>query len=219
MHEWQSGVVFDWKIAVRHADKDATRDTAQFADKQGLIVPAAYMFEHRIRRSYFECGIFERKSLVRRNSDVANFRVARLELDGVSKSAGGDSLGIGIFPLDGIRVIRDDVGNADVEDFVRRLRLHGRDEIVIDSIARATEHALRERSGRDDLVVFFVNYCRHGLLLIAPREYVDAPVLFRAAARPDRETTATRRRSNRHRSRSKRIGGCNNRRPVDERRR
>src|SRR5271163_940389 len=99
MHEWQSGVVFDWKIAVRHADKDATRDTAQFADKQGLIFPAADMFEHRIR-----CGVFEGKSLVRRNSDVANFRVARLELDSVSKPAGGDSLGIGIFPLDDIRV-------------------------------------------------------------------------------------------------------------------
>ena len=51
MHEWQSGVVFDWKIAVRHADKDATRDTAQFADKQELIFPTAYMFEHRIDTS------------------------------------------------------------------------------------------------------------------------------------------------------------------------
>src|SRR5271170_8355597 len=116
MHEWQSGVVLDRKIAVRHADKDATCDTAQFADKRGLIFPAADMFEHRIRRGDFECGVFEGKSLVRRNSDVANYRVARLELDSVSKPAGGDSLGIGIFPLDDIRVVRDDVGNADVED-------------------------------------------------------------------------------------------------------
>ena len=51
MHEWQSGVVFDWKIAVRHADKDPTRDTAQFADKQELIFFAADVFKHRIRRS------------------------------------------------------------------------------------------------------------------------------------------------------------------------
>src|SRR5277367_3048377 len=104
------------------------------------------MFENRIRRGNLESTVFEGKPLVRRNSDVANYRIARLELDGVSKPAGGDSLGIGIFPLDDIRVVRDDVGNADVEDFVRRLRLHGRDEIGIDSIARATEQALRERS-------------------------------------------------------------------------
>jgi hypothetical protein len=147
MHEWQSGVVFDWKIAVRHADKDATRDTAQFADKHELILPAAYMLEHRIRRSHFECGIFEGKSLVRRNSDVANFRVARLELDGVSKSAGGDSLGIGIFPLDDIRVVRDNVGNADVEDFVRRLRLRSPDKIVIESIARLSTRFARDPAG------------------------------------------------------------------------
>jgi len=80
------GVVFDGEIFIGHANEHARGYAAELINEKDLIVEAANMFEHSIRRCDGKTSACEWKPGVRINVNVLYFRKGSSKVDALAYS-------------------------------------------------------------------------------------------------------------------------------------
>lgn len=118
---------------------------------------AAGMLEHGIGRRDVERIVVKRQPCIRFDLHVTAKRKSRLEPDTFAEPASRDLVLMRVASLQHVGAVVDHVGHADIQDLVRRGRLHLGDEILVDAVARRDQQLFRRAPGRHFPVILLID--------------------------------------------------------------